>query len=155
MSNFYQEVSLCAEGNEEISYEANRRFIHLANFCTSSGFLRKKFSSNYISSLYFMSPERICGEIDPENDYLTAKADVWSVGVLLFMLVFGKPPFDGKLTTSLVKSVKAGNIKLKENQWDENLQLFVQFISEMLQTSPIDRISVIGALNHEFFRRDH
>ena len=46
-----------------------KRFIHIANFCTSSGFMRKKFSSNYISSLYFMSPERISGEIDSENNY--------------------------------------------------------------------------------------
>jgi len=35
------------------------------------------------------------------------------------------------------------------------LQLFVQFITEMLRTGPIERISVIGALNHEFFRRDY
>ena len=102
-----------------------------------------------------MSPERISGEIDSENNYQAAKADIWSVGVLLFLLVFGKPPFDGKLNTSLVKSIKAGNIKLKENQWDENLQLFVQFISEMIILSPIDRINAVGALNHEFFRRDY
>ena len=127
----------------------------MTNFCISSGFLRKKFSSNHVSSLYFMSPERICGEIDCENEFLTAKADVWSVGVLLFLLVFGKPPFDGKLNTSLVKSIKKGNIKLKDNQWDESLQLFVQFVTEMLRTGPIERISVVGALNHEFFRRDY
>jgi len=133
----------------------SHRFIHLANFCISSGFLRKKFSSNHISSLYYMSPERICGEIDCDNEYLSQKSDVWSVGVLLFQLVFGKPPFDGKLTTSLVKTIKNGNVKLKENKWDENLQLFLQFITEMLRTSPHERISVSAALSHEFFRRQH
>lgn len=93
----------------------------MANFCISSGFLRKKFSSNHISSLYFMAPERIIGEIDCENEYTTAKADVWSVGVLLFLLVFGKPPFDGKHTTSLVKNIKNCNIKLKDQEWPEHL----------------------------------
>ena len=57
-----------------------------------------------------MSPERIQGEIDTENEYEMAKADIWSVGVILFILVFGKPPFDGNHNSSLVKSIKKGKI---------------------------------------------
>ena len=75
--------------------QEQHKIIHITNFCNSSGFTRKKFSTNQISSLYFMSPERIQGEIDTENEYEMAKADIWSVGVILFTLVFGKPPFDG------------------------------------------------------------
>ena len=61
-----------------------------------------------------MSPERIQGEIDTENEYEMAKTDIWSVGVILFTLVFGKPPFDGNQNSPLVKTIKKGNIKLKE-----------------------------------------
>ena len=68
-----------------------------------------------------MSPERIQGEIDTENEYEMAKADIWSVGVILFTLVFGKPPFDGNANSPLVKTIKKGNIKLKEKGWNENL----------------------------------
>ena len=64
-------------------------------------------------------------------------------------MVFGKPPFDGKLTTQLVKAIKNGNIKLKkDNKWDDNLKLFLEFITQMLRTSPHERISVSSALNH-------
>ena len=94
------EVKSLGDGEEAKSiyswYEhEQRKIIHISNFCNSSGFTRKKFSTNQISSLYFMSPERIQGEIDVENEYEMAKADIWSVGVILFILVFGKPPFDG------------------------------------------------------------
>ena len=72
-----------------------------------------------------MAPERINGEIDSINDCMSAKADVWSVGVLLFFLVFGKPPFDSKSTKGLVKSIKAGLLDMEDTNWKEDLRLFM------------------------------
>ena len=34
----------------------------------SAGFTKKKFSSNKISSLYFMAPERILADLDKVDD---------------------------------------------------------------------------------------
>ena len=76
----------------------SQRILHLAHFCHSSGFLKQKFSNNLINSLYFMAPERVCGKMSDRSEYDMSKADIWSVGVILFILVFGKPPFEGSLT---------------------------------------------------------
>ena len=95
-----------------------------------------------------MAPERINGEVSSVNDCMSAKADVWSVGVILFFLVFGKPPFDGKTTTSLVKQIKTGLLDMENTNWKEDLRIFMQLIMEMLQPEPIERISVVTALNH-------
>ena len=135
--------------------QEQHKFIHITNFCNSSGFTRKKFSTNQISSLYFMSPERIQGEIDTENEYEMAKTDIWSVGVILFTLVFGKPPFDGNQNSPLVKTIKKGNIKLKEQGWNENLQTFIQLVMAMLRVDLHDRLGVVEAINHEFFLIDN
>lgn len=97
----------------------NDRFICLSNFCQSSGFCRRKFSSNKISSLYFMAPERISGDlpIDKESIKNANKVDLWSVGVLIYLLVFGKVPFEGETYSRLVKNIKAGVYKNRKNEF--------------------------------------
>lgn len=46
-----------------------------------------------------MAPERICGQLevlDQETLINASKTDMWSVGVLIHVLVFGKVPFEGE-----------------------------------------------------------
>ena len=101
-----------------------------------------------------MAPERVTGKMTDMSEYDMQKADIWSVGVLLFLLVFGKPPFDGLLTGNIVKSIKKASIKLKDNKWNENLRIFVNLLQEMLNPDPSSRLELLQALNHDFFLKD-
>ena len=45
-----------------------------------------------------------------EGKNYTQKSDIWSVGVILYMLLTGKPPFYGKTQDITVKKILEANI---------------------------------------------
>ena len=54
-----------------------------------------------------------------------AKADVWSMGAILYMLVFGKVPPEKNSKSLIVEAIKKSNIKLEDSGWHNNLKSFI------------------------------
>ena len=63
------------------------------------------------SSSYYNSPEVV------KDDFYNEKCDVWSAGVILFMLLTGKPPYDGKDDRGIRDSIKRGDFKYDDGDW--------------------------------------
>jgi serine/threonine protein kinase len=100
----------------------------------SAGFCKKKFSTNKISSFYFMAPERILAELEKSTDQsLWTKCDIWSVGCILFFLTFGKVPFVGENNHYIVKNIKKGlSIAGLNQNWDDEIWSLLKLIEAML-----------------------
>ncbi|KAK2945411.1 putative Carbon catabolite-derepressing protein kinase [Blattamonas nauphoetae] len=67
-------------------------------------------SSRSVMSELYVSPERM----DSETGKATCEADVWALGVILFWLLFGEPPFKSQNTARLIREIgsfKATSIK--------------------------------------------
>ena len=56
----------------------------------------EKFIEKTIGTCYYLAPEVLYGKYNE-------KCDVWSCGVILYMLCTGKPPFDGKTDREIIK----------------------------------------------------
>lgn len=54
-----------------------------------------------VGSPYYVAPEVLTGDYNE-------KCDVWSVGVILYMMLVGKAPFDGNNELEIVRAVKNG-----------------------------------------------
>ena len=71
-----------------------------------------KNCNTYAGTLVYMSPEILKGE---EYNY---KCDIWSIGIIIYRLIYGKPPYLGEKETALINKIeKLGNKMIKiENE---------------------------------------
>lgn len=76
-----------------------------------------------------MSPERITGKMQKDIDY-NKKSDIWSVGILLYIFICGRPPFYAPTTEELVNKILKGDFLFDGPEWVSNLILIKE--SKML-----------------------
>jgi len=53
---------------------------------------------------YYVSPQVLSGDAG-----YTEKCDIWSAGVIMFILLSGYPPFYGEKDSEILNKVKKGN----------------------------------------------
>lgn len=88
----------------------NNSQIKVIDFGTSQKYDPNKKMTQTQGTAYYIAPEVL------QSDY-TEKCDVWSVGVILFILLSGRPPFDGNDDREIVKRVKEGKYSLSGPEW--------------------------------------
>ncbi|XP_008808264.1 serine/threonine-protein kinase ATG1a [Phoenix dactylifera] len=96
------------------------------------------------------SPLYMAPEIIQDRKY-DAKADLWSVGAILFQLVTGKLPFDGNTHFQLFQNILATN----ELQFPEDVLVnlhpdCIDLCRSLLRRNPVERLTFEDFFNHKF-----
>ena len=80
--------------------------IKLIDFGTSQRFEDEEKMELVLGTAYYIAPEVLKGEYDE-------KCDVWSIGVILYILLSGEPPFPGGDDKEILRSVIQGKYSFK------------------------------------------
>jgi calcium-dependent protein kinase len=80
------------------------------------------------------------------------KCDVWSCGVILYILLCGYPPFNGNSGEQIIARVKKGKYVLSGKGWENISSDAKNLIKKMLEISPSKRISAEAALNDKWIQ---
>ena len=120
-------------------------WIKIIDFGTAKIFQKNKKEKTVIGSTYYIAPEVL------KKKY-NEKCDTWSIGVVLFMLITGVPPFDGKNDKDIILSIQKGKYD-KNNKKLLNYSKDVQdLLSKLLEVNVDKRFSSYEALNHPWFK---
>ena len=119
--------------------------VKLIDFGTAKIFEKGHQENKYVGSSYYMAPEIIKRKYDE-------KCDLWSIGVILYILLTGRPPFDGNDDEEILENVKKGVY----DKWSYPFPLLSaqakDLIVKLLQYEPKKRLSAEQALEHQWFK---
>ena len=96
----------------------------------------------------YLAPEMI------QNNGHGKYVDIWCIGVLLFELLVGVPPFGGKTRTIIIKNILKVHIlwpKFPRKEIDKDAK---DLIIKILKLNPKERISLEEMIKHPFFTKN-
>ncbi|PPQ65043.1 hypothetical protein CVT26_015739 [Gymnopilus dilepis] len=118
--------------------------IKIIDFGLSNLYDPQSHLSTFCGSLYFAAPELLNARV-----YTGPEVDVWSFGVVLYVLVCGKVPFDDQSMPALHAKIKRGLVEYPVWLSSECKHL----LSRMLVTNPANRASLQEVMSHPWMVR--
>lgn len=116
--------------------------------------LAKKFLHGHdvlfgvVGTIHTMAPQVINSE--PHN----SQADLWSIGVIAYMLLSDSSPFYETSTKKIIKKVQAGEYTFYADAWENISSEAKNFVSSLIKVDPDERLTAKQAQEHAWLHQD-
>ena len=103
--------------------------IKIIDFGTAQAFDPEAKMHAQTGTPYYVAPEVLAGEYNE-------KCDVWSCGVILYLLLSGKPPFEGKTDKEILENVSKGLYRIAGPAWAKVSPEAIDLVEKLLTFTP-------------------
>ena len=121
--------------------------IKVCDFGTSKIFEKGAVQRKLVGSSYYIAPEVL------KKNY-NEKCDIWSCGVIMYILLSARPPFGGNDDNDIMERVSIGKYDLESSPFDKLSSSALDLIRKCLTMDVNQRISADECLKHPWFKEN-
>ena len=121
-------------------------WVKIIDFGTAKIFEKNKKEKDVVGSSYYIAPEVL------KQNY-NEKCDTWSVGVILYMMLVGRAPFDGKDDEEIICKINSADYNSNEPRLMKHSPEVRDLVSKLLQKDTDKRYSAKEAIAHPWFQK--
>ena len=130
---------------ENILLDTNKNdVIKIIDWGTARFFEKNKKMNKVSGTPYYIAPEVLFEKYDE-------KCDVWSCGIIMYIILCGYPPFNGDTDSEILNRIKEGKFVFPSEEWGNVSNEAKDLISCMLKFNPDERYSASDCLKHKWF----
>jgi calcium-dependent protein kinase len=119
--------------------------IKIIDFGLSRHDTATKIMNTKVGTPYYVAPEVL-------NREYTKSCDIWSIGVITYILLCGYPPFYGDTDNQIFDSVRTARFDFPSPDWDGISEAAKDFICALLRKDPSKRLTAAEALQHAWIQ---
>ena len=127
--------------------EATKEYftIKVIDFGTSGKIKKGQKYNDVIGTPFYIAPEVLKNKYDE-------KCDIWSCGVILYVMLSGEPPFYGEDDDEIYNKILTEEVQFNQKEWENISDEAKDLVKKLLKKDYKSRLSAVDALSHPWIQ---